>query len=344
VDAGVLRPKVRLACVEPRGTAQFVAGAPIIQEEPMVNRLERSLPIWFSLLKAVEEGSINRAARALNITQPALTRNIARLEQEVGAPLLERSAKGVALTPYGAALVAHARTIAGELRATVDEIDALKGNRSGLVRLGATSVVLGQFVPPALDTLRRDQPEVSVRIIEAGRDQLLSQLRRGELDLVVATMPDKEVVDDLNIQRLFSFELSVIARAEHPIFQQREISFADLARFQWVLPPADTAFYQRVSRAFGRAGIPFPGASVETGSPQASKELVSASDLLAIVPKQSMRSEPASRLREISGKWGFERRNVGVYLRQTSQMSPIVLKLIEALRTTFSWPKQKLAG
>ena len=300
----------------------------------MNNRLEKSLPTWLSLLKVVEEGSINRAAAALNITQPALTRTIARLEDIVAAPLLDRTARGVSLTPYGAALVAHARTIAGELRAAMDEIDALKGNRSGLVRLGATSVVLAQFVPSALEALRRNQPTISVRIVEGAREALLAQLRRGELDLVVATIPSSEPAGDLAVRRLFSFALSIIARVEHPIFAHPEIGFADLARCQWVLPPADMGFYRRVSRAFGRAGVPFPGASVETGSPQASIDLVLASDLIAVVPTRAIQTDRATgRVREVNGDWGLERRSVGAYVRPNSQISAAVQGFIEALRT-----------
>ena len=300
----------------------------------MNSRLEKSLPTWLSLLKVVEEGSINRAAAALNITQPALTRTIARLEDIVAAPLLDRTARGVSLTPYGAALVAHARTIAGELRAAIDEIDALKGNRSGLVRLGATSVVLAQFVPSALEALRRNQPLISVRIVEGAREALLAQLRRGELDLVVATIPSSEPADDLAVRRLFSFALSIIARTGHPIFARPEIGFADLAGCQWVLPPADMGFHRRVSRTFGRAGVPFPGASVETGSPQASIDLVLASDLIAVVPTRAIQTDRATgRVREVDGAWGLERRSVGAYVRPNSQISAAVQGFIEALRT-----------
>ena len=94
-----------------------------------------------AFLTIVQTGSLGRAAQALHVTQPALSRSIKQLEEKVGVPLFERHSKGMLLTQYGQALLPHARLLQEESALAVKEIDALRGLSKGTVRVGAIASV-----------------------------------------------------------------------------------------------------------------------------------------------------------------------------------------------------------
>ena len=119
-----------------------------------------------NLAVVVQEGTFMRAAKALNTSQPALSRSIRLLEDQVGARLLERGRHGARPTPYGKALVLRYRRIEVELRGADYDIEALKGLHQGRLAIGATRTVASYFVAAAVSALKGTKPEIVVEIIE----------------------------------------------------------------------------------------------------------------------------------------------------------------------------------
>jgi LysR family transcriptional regulator, regulator for genes of the gallate degradation pathway len=298
-----------------------------------MNRLERSVPSLMSLLTIVEHGSINRAAEALNISQPALTRSITKLEQTLHAPLLERSARGVTLTEFGHTVVERARAIKAELRNTLNDVEALRGNAAGEIRLGATPMILAHFLPPALQALHQDAPLVAIRVSEGSRPSLLRQLRLGDLDMVVSTAPYDEEESDVAQEPLFDMELAVVVRPDHALSARARHALAELAAQPWILPRADSSLHRRVDRAFRAAGVNLSSSSIEVSSPEATKALVLATDLLAILPRLTVQKELlAGELVTLQGDWEFERRTVAAFYRPGGRRAPGIRKLAEHLK------------
>ena len=140
-----------------------------------MHRLSRSVPTVLNVLDIAEHGSINKASEVLNISQPALTRSLGQLEALLGVPLFNRSAQGVTTTQYGDALLYHARALRAELENTVRDIAALKNNKTGAVRIGATPLVASHFLSAGLQAVFLAHDTVPVRLIESTRPQLLGQ-------------------------------------------------------------------------------------------------------------------------------------------------------------------------
>lgn len=300
--------------------------------ESGMNRLSRSVPTLLSLLKIAEHGSINKAAEALNMSQPALTRSISRLEATLGVPVLDRTAKGVSTTPFGDVLLFHARAMEAELGNTLRDIAALKNNKSGSLHIGATPLVASHFLAAGLQALFRRHPDTPVRLIEGNRPQLLGKLRRGELDFVVSTFPFEAHEPDLVQEPLFELDLRVIVRANHPLTQQTPNVLRQMASFNWILPRADSALYRRVERDFRSAGVEFPHSVIETSSLEATKSLVLTTDLVAILPLRAVAAEiKANELVALSGDWSFEHRTVGVFRRLDEKPLPLVTTFSRAL-------------
>ncbi len=298
----------------------------------MLNRLSRSVPTLLSLLKVAEHGSINKAAEALNISQPALTRSITRFEAMLGVPVFDRTARGVSTTIFGEALLFHAKAMEAELVNTLRDVAALKNNKRESLRIGATPLVASHFLAAGLQAILIEHKSVPFRLIEGTRPQLLRQLGRGELDFVVSTVPFEAREPNLVQKPLFELDLRVIVRTGHPLTEKSPLLLREMAHYNWILPRADSGLYKRVVRDFRRAGVEFPGSVIETSSLEATKSLVSTTDLIAILPLRGVSEQiEKGELVALDGDWSFEHRTVGVFLREEETASPICQTFCRAL-------------
>ena len=138
-----------------------------------------------AFLTITETGSLGRAAALVHLTQPSLSRMIQSMEQRLGHRLFDRQSKGMVLTPAGEILLDHARLLAFEMQAAREQLDALRGLRRGVVRIGAVAAVMRTFVTQAVATLLKEFPDLSVEMIEGTDGDLLSALLDRKLELVV---------------------------------------------------------------------------------------------------------------------------------------------------------------
>lgn len=127
-----------------------------------------------AFLAIAETGSLGRAAALAHLTQPSLSRLIQSMEQRLGHRLFDRQSKGMDLTPAGEILLDHARLLAFEMQAARDQLDALRGLRRGVVRIGAVAAVMRTFVTQAVAKLLAEYPDLSVEMTEGTDSDLLS--------------------------------------------------------------------------------------------------------------------------------------------------------------------------
>ena len=138
------------------------------------------------VLKAVSEhGSFSAAAEALSYTQPAISQQIAALEKSAGAPLVDRTSRGVRLTDAGRALVDHAQVVLARLAAAEAELDAIAGVRGGRVRLASFSTASASLLPPALARFTERHPDVELTFSDTEPEDALQMLRAAELEVAV---------------------------------------------------------------------------------------------------------------------------------------------------------------
>ncbi|WP_156533167.1 LysR family transcriptional regulator, partial [Cellulosimicrobium sp. I38E] len=147
------------------------------------------------LAAVAREGSVTAAARSLHYAQPSVSHHLARLEAEVGVPLLERHGRGVRLTAAGRLLAARAEEILGRVGAARDELDALMSLSAGRVRLAAFPSALATLVPDVVARLARDHPGLGVGLVEAEPPEALDALRRGAADVALVFEHDRSPVD-----------------------------------------------------------------------------------------------------------------------------------------------------
>ena len=136
-----------------------------------------------------QTGSFSRAAEALRISQPAVSRGVREFEAQTGCPLLERSARGVTLTEAGAAVYRHAATLLAAERAAEEDLAALRGLARGSLSIGASTTVGTWFLPPVLAAFHAAHPAVALQLHNANTAAIAGQLLARELDVALVEGP-----------------------------------------------------------------------------------------------------------------------------------------------------------
>lgn len=227
----------------------------------------RNAPLLRQFLVVVREGSLTAAAQKLSITQPALTKSIHRLEEELGSPLFERLPRGVSLTVYGKALLPHAQRIDAECRLADLELQSLGKGHVGLLRVGAGELFGATFVSSAIARLYEDYPGISFTLHTAEPDVNHARLVAGELDLVFALLPPLETIPGfLTYRPMVEVQQRVIAGASHPLARRRKVTAHDLAQYPWVVSQHDRELFRSVSATLAKDGAPVPRVNVEASS------------------------------------------------------------------------------
>lgn len=182
-------------------------------------------------------GSLTRAARALSYTPSAVSQQIAVLEREAGAMLLERHARGVRLTEAGRALVRHADAILVELRAAETSLAAISGGAGGRLRFGSFTTANATLMPRAVAAFERDHPAVELALIEIDTDEALAQVVAHELDLALVyefPVVPLAVPDGVELTPLLRDPLHVALPPGHRLAGRRRVRLADLAQDRWI--------------------------------------------------------------------------------------------------------------
>lgn len=178
-----------------------------------------------------EERSFTRAAHRCEVVQSALSTQVAKLEREHRTILLERSNKGVALTPAGELLLARARRILAEVDEAAAEMTSFRGSLSGVLRVGVINVV-GQSAPQvdeALAAFHARHPAVAIRISDPGSRGIVEALRAGSLDVGLVGYYRDEVPAELAHRLLADHPLVAVVHPRHPLADAGTAALADLA-------------------------------------------------------------------------------------------------------------------
>lgn len=182
-------------------------------------------------LRAAERQNFTRAAEDLSISQPALSRSIQKLEEELGQPVFERRSRSIALTDAGTLLQARAQQVLTILEDTKAEIT--DDGQSGRVRLGAIPTIAPYFLPKVLQQFSDEFPKASLIVQENTTDALLKGCTQGEIDLAILAAPIPARY--LEVEELFEEELLLVLPPAHPLVDRAKIRPRDVEPYPFVL-------------------------------------------------------------------------------------------------------------
>lgn len=181
----------------------------------------------------VEAGSFTRAAERMHVSQSAISRQLKLLEEELGTLLLQRTARGVTVTPEGQILLATANRIWQEMQEVVGQIADTQKLQRGILRLGGGMTVCLHILPKLLKRFRALYGNVDLRITTGTAQHLLQSLRAHEVDLLLLTLPI--VGADLEVLPVLKEEMVVVTARNHPLSRARTIEPRELARVPLIL-------------------------------------------------------------------------------------------------------------
>jgi DNA-binding transcriptional LysR family regulator len=266
-------------------------------------------------LQVVEEGSFSKAADAVGRTQPAVSIAVRRLEEEVGAPLFDRSQKTPTLTEAGAVIQDYARrilTLRDQARGTVSELRAL---RRGLVRVGANESTSLYLLPQVILAFRERHPEVKVEIYRHVSDRLPREVLQGNVDFAVLAFEPED--RDLESFCVLRDELALILNPAHPLASRAEVSIEELGGEPFLAHNVRTGSRNKVVEAFAEHHTPL-NITLELATVETIKRFVQLNVGLAFVPRMCVREElergalasvPVRELSYARTLWVTHRRN-----------------------------------
>jgi DNA-binding transcriptional LysR family regulator len=284
-------------------------------------------------LAVYRHGSISKASKELRISQPALTKTIRRLEDELHVQLFKRSPAGVEKTRFADALARRAKIVCNELSRATSEIASLSSELAGHAWIGVGPAIASSLIPDALRAFLRDRPKMSVTVVEGLYEALVPKVMDGSIDFAVTTPSSSRLASGLEAELLFKDQFSIVAGKGHPLLKKRGATLADLLQFPWVLPPAESIIRQRLAEAFKGKRLPPPEPQVETDSIVCIKALLLSGAFVGLAPwylvSREVTGGKISILKIANSEY---RRDVVALLRVGSVLPPASQALLAFLR------------
>jgi LysR family transcriptional regulator of abg operon len=237
-----------------------------------------------ALVQVAESGSIRAAARAMNLSQSALTKALRELEESVGAELLLRSYKGIEFTQAGTALLTRARLALSILDKAREEIRLLRGGAGATVAIGVTPVVAALVLPRVLRDYERQQPDARIRLTEGLLTTVLPGLMEGKLDFALVIADPADLPYELEFDPLGEVPAALGGRKGHPLARARR--WSDLHDAKWVLNLSPGSQGNNLLAWLAQQGIDAPGNTLHCASPMLMTELMRRTDRICIGPAQ----------------------------------------------------------
>ena len=283
-------------------------------------------------LAVAEHGQVRRAASALGLSQPALTKGLQRLEKDLGFPLFERGPRGMTLTPVAEQFHLRTRTLRSSLGDAIKEAADLHLGSMGLLRVGVSPLYAQRLFVPACLQLHQQRPAARLRVNINLNDALLAALRLGDLDLTINAIP-RVLPDDLEALSLMDDDLCMVVRENHPLLSRRRVRLQDLVDAQWMLPGPGVSGRRGVEARLAEAGLPPPRVAVEVSNTAAQlSRLLVHSDLVSLMSEAMLLGPGGEGLTPLPFAEARFPRSIGVLTRKAQALPPLAKRFLEILR------------
>jgi DNA-binding transcriptional LysR family regulator len=277
-------------------------------------------------------GSIGKAALDLARTQPAVSKVINDMEQNLGVRLFDRTPQGVVPTRYGTALLRRATALLDDLGQALNELEHLANPTVGELKIGCSEGLMAGFMPAAIDRINRQYPGVHFHVAQASTDPLLRALREREVDLVVVRIkPDPE--EDLEKEILFDDPIAVVAGRDSVWSRRRRVALSELAAEPWGMVPHDVSIGPYMAANFRAEGVSYPTSGVRCTALQMQVSLARTGRYLAVLPTSFLKfSTERSTLKILPVRLDIQPPPIGVATLKHRTISPVANVFVGMLR------------
>jgi DNA-binding transcriptional LysR family regulator len=283
-----------------------------------MHRLRFDLDDLQAMVAVVEQGGFRAAALALNLSQPALSRRIGKLEEALGVQLFERTTRRVALTLVGREFYGRAVEILQGVEASLHNISDLSASL-GEVTVACVPSVAHNFLPPIMQRFHLQFPRIRLRIVDEGAHAVLNTVARGDADFGVNFLGADEA--GIDFEPILHERFVLACRFDHPLAKRRSVSWDDIGKHPYMTVAKSSGNRMVLDRA--RApGEKQLASMVEVRHVSTLLEMVKAGLGIAVVPQLAMPADSASVLRSVAMKGEGITRSLGVIRRAGRVLSP----------------------
>jgi len=283
-----------------------------------------------SFVAIADHRSIRAAARALFVSQPAVTRTLRELEQDLDISLVTRSVAGVELTDAGRAFHVRARLLLEEMRRAREELSFMKAGGNGHVAVAVTSTVAVSLLPDALEKFMLRMPQAKISLTEDAGSVALTKLKDGTLDFVVTHTISDDMAPEFRRKPLFLMQLVAASRPEHP--QSNATSLRQLQDQVWSIPSLALDYFKHL---FTSEGLVVPLRVLECESFAVTAHLLRRMSLLGLFSSTLFERELAPRgAKALPLKAKLPPLEVCIVTLKNSQLTPTAQCLMECLEAS----------
>ncbi len=284
-------------------------------------------------LKTLEHGNITSAAADLGMSQPALSKHLSRLEEELEVKLLDRLPRGVQPSHFGKILGDYAKAIDANYRSALRHLDSAKDADRGEIVVGAGFYWLNGLLPEAVAQLASKYPQASVKITAGVPVDLINLLLSGEVDLVFGPVTFADTHKNLiETKSLIQTDTEVLVRKGHPANNGSDKTIEELAELDWVLPAG--TFVRRIfDHIFEAHSLAAPKPRVEVNDVSCSLDIVARSDLATIATSVAPSGGAWENLNRLPCSEIATDRETGILKRKHSTIPPLCDKLTQILES-----------
>ena len=280
-------------------------------------------------LAVARAGKLGSATDIAGISQPGLTKAIARLELELGGPLFLRTGRGMQLTELGRSFETRANRIVDELGIAMEEARTLHPLQ-GVLRIGVAPSI-EPLLAPACARLMTRRPLLRVELMVLITDYLVSAVGSGRLDLAIAARL-RDMPDDLSFIHVGEDERHIVVSAEHELARAgAPVMLKDLVDHDWALPRKESAVRRYVEEAFASKGLRQPVIRLENEFSMSAYSIISECGLLAVTTPYVFGMVPSQHLvalKVLDFEW---KREIGILVKRDGSANPLVQDFIDLL-------------
>ena len=244
-----------------------------------------------ALIAMAEARNFTLAARRLGVAQPTVHRAITQIELEATRSLFERTPSGMVATRPCRELAQAARLAFSEFDQIEADLADLDGREVGRIVVGSLPLSRSVVLPEAVARFLSARPKGRVTIIDGPYDDLLGNLRSGQIDFILGALRDPLPIEDVTQEPLFVDHLAILARPDHPLAADHDIPLEVLVQHPWTVPRPGTPAREQFDALFEAQGMVLPDSVVECGSILLMRELLLRSDLLGCISGQQAEAE-----------------------------------------------------
>lgn len=287
------------------------------------------------LLVIQETAHLGKAAQALGITQPALTKCIQRMEKSSATRLILKVGRGIQLTEAGLLLCERAQKVLHLMQVTQQDLKALGAGTAGVIRLGVAATAAEFMLPHLTRELLQHAPTAVLEVQVGMNDLLQSRLRENKIDLILGFLPQRN--DEFITRPLMEDPVVVAASCFHPLAGIHPTP-QQLDQYQWLLPAPQVATRQWLEQRLRSGGYAAPRVQMESNTLSPLRQVLAQTQLLSFLSRRLLHEEAGqSALIEIPLPLVMMPRTFGWQFRSLSELTPAARLLVDLAEKRWQW-------